>query len=127
MALESVKGTTLLDRYCKGFIDLLFVRDGRYCILDWKSDVLADYGNESMKGHMVFRHYDVQQVLYSYVLIQWLKGFYKDMTEQQIFEKYFGGIYYVFFRGCRENEPSGIMSSTFESFDELNDLYKGII
>ena len=127
MALDGVKGTELLDRYCKGFIDLLFVRDGRYCILDWKSDVLGDYGNESMKEHMVFRHYDVQQILYSYVLIRWLKGFYRDLTEQQIFEKYFGGIYYVFFRGCSEGETSGIMSSTFASYEELNKLYSGII
>ena len=127
MALDGVKGTELLDRYCKGFIDLLFVRDGRYCILDWKSDVLGDYENESMKEHMVFRHYDVQQILYSYVLIRWLKGFYRDLTEQQIFEKYFGGIYYVFFRGCSEGETSGIMSSTFASYEELNKLYSGII
>ena len=127
MALDGVKGTELLDRYCKGFIDLLFVRNGRYCILDWKSDVLGDYGNESMKEHMVFRHYDVQQILYSYVLIRWLKGFYRDLTEQQIFEKYFGGIYYVFFRGCSEGETSGIMSSTFASYEELNKLYDEII
>ena len=127
MALDGVKGTEFLDRYCKGFIDLLFVRNGRYCILDWKSDVLADYGNTSMKEHMVLRHYDVQQILYSYVLIRWLKGFYKDLTEQQIFEKYFGGIYYVFFRGCQEGESHGIMSSTFASYDELNNLYNGII
>lgn len=127
MALDGVKGTELLDRYCKGFIDLLFVRNGRYCILDWKSDVLADYGNELMKEHMVFRHYDIQQILYSYVLIRWLKGFYANLTEQQIFEKYFGGIYYVFFRGCAEGQSSGIMSSTFESYDELSNLYNGII
>ena len=127
MALDGVKGTELLDRYCKGFIDLLFVRDGRYCILDWKSDVLGDYGNESMNEHMVFRHYDVQQILYSYVLIRWLKGFYRNLTEQQIFEKYFGGIYYVFFRGCSEGETSGIMSSTFASYEELNKLYSEII
>ena len=40
---------------------------------------------------------------------------------------YFGGIYYVFFRGCRANENSGIVASTFGSFEELENLYKEII
>ena len=111
----------------KGFMDLLFERNGRYCILDWKSDYIETYDESAMKNQMLLRRYNVQQVLYSYVLIRWLKSFYPQMSESEIFEKYFGGIYYVFFRGCRVGESSGIVTSTFESFEELERLYKGII
>ena len=49
------------------------------------------------------------------------------MSESKIFDQFFGGIYYVFFRGCRAGEKSGIMASTFSSFEELETLYKGVI
>ena len=127
MDLKSVHEREVMNLYCKGFMDLLFVRNGRYCVLDWKSDYIETYDESAMKNQMLLRRYNVQQVLYSYVLIRWLKSFYPEMSETEIFEKYFGGIYYVFFRGCRAGESSGIVTSTFESFEELERLYKGII
>ena len=127
MDLKSAHEREVMNLYCKGFMDLLFERNGRYCILDWKSDYIETYDESAMKNQMLLRRYNVQQVLYSYVLIRWLKSFYPQMSESEIFEKYFGGIYYVFFRGCRAGESSGIVTSTFESFEELERLYKEIV
>lgn len=127
MDLKSAHEKEVINQYCKGFMDLLFERNGRYCILDWKSDCIDTYDELAMKNQMLLRRYNVQQVLYSYVLIRWLKSFYPQMSEQEIFDNYFGGIYYVFFRGCRANENSGIVASTFGSFEELENLYKEII
>ena len=127
MDLKSDREKEIMNLYCKGFMDLLFKRDGRYCILDWKSDYIETYDETAMWNQMLFRRYNVQQVLYSYVLIRWLKSFYPQMSESEIFDKFFGGIYYVFFRGCRADEKSGIMASTFSSFEELETLYKGVI
>ncbi|MBR4916296.1 MAG: UvrD-helicase domain-containing protein [Fibrobacter sp.] len=127
MDLKSEREKEVINLYCKGFMDLLFKRNGRYCILDWKSDYIDTYDEPAMKNQMLLRRYNVQQVLYSYVLIRWLKSFYPQMSEQEIFDNYFGGIYYVFFRGCRANENSGIVASTFSSFEELEKLYREII
>ena len=127
MDLKSDREKEILNLYCKGFMDLLFKRDGRYCILDWKSDYIDTYDETAIWNQMLFRRYNVQQVLYSYVLIRWLKSFHPEMSESKIFDQFFGGIYYVFFRGCRAGEKSGIMASTFSSFEELETLYKGVI
>lgn len=127
MNMKGDREKQVMDLYCKGFIDLLFQKNGRYCILDWKSDVLDNYDENSIWDQMLIRHYNVQQVLYTYVLIQWLKSFHKDLSETEIFDQYFGGIYYVFFRGCKVGETSGIMSSTFSSYSELETLYHKVI
>ena len=114
-----------INKLCKGFIDLLFKRNGRYSILDWKSDFLENYQPETLK-EKVDTEYSVQRVLYSYLLIQWLKAFYPEMSEQEIFENYFGGIYYVFLRGTETNSVQGIYSQTWESFEALNSSFENV-
>ena len=76
MDLKSEREKEVINLYCKGFMDLLFKRNGRYCVLDWKSDYIDTYDEAAMKNQMLLRRYNVQQVLYSYVLIRWLKSFY---------------------------------------------------
>ena len=143
---EAGEAFALLHRVCKGFIDLLFVRevDGvkRYSILDWKSDTLENYSYKNIKDK-VDHEYSVQRVLYSYCLIQWLKQFYgkrktksgtvEGLDEQQIFEKHFGGIYYAFLRGTVGGEKSptsesyvchGIYAQTWKKYETLEDAYK---
>lgn len=140
----------LLHRVCKGFIDLLFVRevDGvkRYSILDWKSDTLENYSYKNIK-EKVDHEYSVQRVLYSYCLIQWLKQFYgkrknasgvvEGLDEQQIFKKHFGGIYYAFLRGTvgDENSPisetskpvcHGIYAQTWKNYATLKAAYEQV-
>jgi len=119
----------ILHRVCKGFIDLLFVRevDGqkRYSILDWKSDTLESYGPAEVKAK-VDEEYSVQRVLYSYCLIQWLKQFYRDLNEQQIFERHFGGIYYAFLRGTDGSSDRGIYAHTWKDFASLETSYENI-
>ena len=143
---EAIEAFALLHRVCKGFIDLLFVRevDGvkRYSILDWKSDTLENYSYENIKDK-VDHEYSVQRVLYSYCLIQWLKQFYgkrktktgiiDGLDESQIFEKHFGGIYYAFLRGTVGGEKSptsessvchGIYAQTWKNYAALEAAYK---
>ena len=125
-----------LQKFCKGFIDLLFVRpdaDGkkRFSILDWKSDYLEEYSAGAIK-EKVDKEYSVQRVLYSYCLIQWLKQFYGPGTqenlqsEQDIFDKHFGGIYYAFLRGTVAGTDRGIYAQTWNDFEALKDAYKNV-
>lgn len=129
-------GENALRNFCKGFVDLLFERDGRYSILDWKSDVLENYGvggsdgGECSGGTMekVDEEYAVQRVLYSYCLIQWLKSFGTfGKTESEIFENHFGGVYYVFFRGCRAGESAGLYAQTWKNYAELKKAFDSIL
>lgn len=124
-------GENVLQNFCKGFMDLLFVRGEYYSILDWKSDVLENYtvGNETVDGTMkkVDDEYAVQRVLYSYCLIQWLKSFGKfGADEEEIFRKHFGGVYYVFFRGCRAGESSGLYAQTWKNYAELSAAFENV-
>lgn len=116
-------GENSLQNYCKGFMDLIFKRGEYYSILDWKSDVLEDYGADTQSK--VDEHYSVQRVLYSYCLIRWLKTFY-DQTEEEIFREHFGGVYYVFFRGSREGKSSGLYAQTWENFEALKNAFEKV-
>ncbi len=108
--------------FCKGFMDLVFLHQGRYCILDWKSDRLESYDAKSVKAR-VDESYSIQRVLYSYCLIQWLKTFHPEMSESEIFEMYFGGIYYVLLRGTKAGTVNGIYGQTWPSYEALKACY----
>ena len=88
------------------------------------------YTPEALK-EKVDNDYSIQRVLYSYCLIQWLKQFYgkgtpENLSEPEIFEQHFGGIYYAFIRGTEGGTPKGIYAQTWKSFDDLKSAYKKI-
>ena len=122
-----------VNRLCKGFIDLMFVRkgdDGKdyYSILDWKSDVMddADYSDKDALAQKIEEEYSVQRVLYSYLLIKWLRQFFGDMSEEEIYDNHFGGIYYALARGTRAQTSNGIYCQTWKSFADLEKSYINI-
>lgn len=129
--------SALLKNYCNGFIDLVFKRNinGKevYSVLDWKSDTFeADqYSNGTLLKKHTDDRYSIQRVLYSYTLVKWLSTFYKDRyktdTESQVFENHFGGIYYVYIRGCQANTCSGIFARTWKSWQELETAFNAIL
>lgn len=121
----------ILLNYFTGFIDLVFRRKVKvndeevdvYSVLDWKSDTINNYEflsysqAEELKKH-VDKHYAIQRVIYSYCLIKWLKQFYPG-TEDEVFNKHFGGVYYVFVRGCNDGKSNGIYAQTWNSWQDL--------
>ena len=116
--------------YCNGFIDLLFRRGNKYYILDWKSDTLNDeflsYSDLSELKKHTDKLYSIQRVLYSYCLIKWLMPL-LNKNEEEIFKNYFGGIYYVYIRGCNMNTGNGIYAQKWNSYKELEDAFNTII
>ena len=123
--------TEQFRNYCNGFVDLIFKKDEYYSIVDWKSDRLYDTFDSYASLDSIKRHvddaYSIQRVLYSYCLIKWLKLHNKDLSEQEIFEKHFGGVYYIFIRGCNKNTPNGVYAQTWESWNDLEQSFKQII
>lgn len=92
----------------KGFIDLIFCYQGRYYILDWKSNFLGssaqDYSQQAMQQAMLEHRYDFQYQLYSLALHRFLASRIADYE----YEKHFGGVYYLFLRGITPDSDHGI-------------------
>ena len=123
-----------VNRLCKGFIDLMFIRKGDddkdyYSILDWKSDVMddAEYADKNALSQKIEEDYSVQRVLYSYLLIKWLKQFYSELSEEQIYDEHFGGIYYALVRGTKAGSCNGIYCQTWKNFGALEKSYRNVV
>jgi len=83
----------------RGFIDMVFEHDGRYYLLDWKSNHLGyrleDYGNLALKEAMEHNLYPLQYLLYTVALNRYLSLRIKDYD----YKIHFGGVFYMFLRG----------------------------
>lgn len=83
----------------KGFIDLVFEWQGRWYLLDYKSNHLgmspADYSRPALEQAMVEHRYDLQYQLYSLALHRLLTL----RLPGYDFDQHFGGVFYLFLRG----------------------------
>ena len=59
--------------YMKGFIDLLFVHEGKTYFIDWKTNWLKQYSQESLQEAMKLHQYDLQASIYAEALKKNLK------------------------------------------------------
>ena len=122
----------VFKNYCNGFVDLIFERERYYSIVDWKTDTKTsdgkpiDYASSESLKNRVDESYSIQRVLYSYCLIKWLKQWYPEDDEERIFNERFGGIYYVFVRGCVKDKRNGIYAQTWESWNDLKAAFNEI-
>lgn len=78
-----------------GFIDLVFRHQGRYYLVDYKSNRLDDYGQQAMQAEIEHHAYDLQCLIYSLALHLHLKA----RLPGYDYEQHFGGAYYLFVRG----------------------------
>ncbi len=96
----------------KGFIDLVFRWQGRYYLLDYKSNWLGEgseaYTPAAMEKAMCQHRYDLQYQLYSLALHRYLRHRITDYD----YERHFGGVIYLFLRGVEGNgSGQGIFST----------------
>ncbi len=91
----------------KGFVDLVVRRDGRYYILDYKSnhlgDRLDDYGPEGMARAMAQHGYHLQYLIYTVALHRYLRTRLPGYDP----ERHLGGVRYLFLRGMRPERGDG--------------------
>ncbi|NOQ37160.1 MAG: exodeoxyribonuclease V subunit beta [Methylococcaceae bacterium] len=104
-----------LAGYLTGFIDLICEYEGRYYVMDYKTNYLLDYRTETMTAAMREHNYGLQYWLYSVVLHLYLKNRLPDYNYQQ----HFGGVRYLFVRGMQAAEP---LSGIYEDFPDLETL-----
>jgi exodeoxyribonuclease V beta subunit len=85
--------------FMKGFMDLVFQFEGRFYLVDWKSNFLGyrvpDYGPEAIAAEMKEQFYILQYHLYVVALSQYLKLRIPDYE----YDRHFGGVFYIFLRG----------------------------
>jgi exodeoxyribonuclease V beta subunit len=93
LAFDPVKG------FLRGFMDLVFMHEGRYYLIDWKSNHLGnsveDYGQDALLKSMIRDNYILQYHLYTVALHRYLK----NRLEGYSYDKHFGGVFYVYLRG----------------------------
>ena len=116
-----------LKGYLKGFMDLVVEVEGRYYILDWKSNflvvgmpaladevlndfLLKNYSSSSMEQSVQSHGYALQYLLYTVALHRMLKV---RLGAKYDYEKHFGGVFYLFVRGVRpglavDGKPCGV-------------------
>ncbi|KXO08711.1 Exodeoxyribonuclease V beta chain [Moritella sp. JT01] len=113
----------------KGFIDLVFVYEGRYYVLDYKSNHLGDsqvdYTFGAINQVMIEHRYELQYQLYTLALHRFLRSRIPDYN----YEQHFGGVYYLFLRGMQveTGDQYGVFF-TKPSHDfvmQLDDLFLG--
>lgn len=82
-----------------GFIDLLFRHDGRYYIVDWKSNRRGgrqtDFGADGVREEIGVHGYWLQFLIYTVALHQHLRATLPGYD----YDRHFGGVYYLFLRG----------------------------
>lgn len=115
-----------LNGMLKGFIDLtLQGQDGRYWVLDYKSNWLGPddsaYSEEAMQQALLDKRYDVQAVLYMLALHRLLKL--RQPGYLQAPERYLGGALYWFIRAPEQGQL--MLPAPFTLLTQLDALFAG--
>ncbi|WP_319410020.1 UvrD-helicase domain-containing protein [uncultured Desulfosarcina sp.] len=108
----------------RGFIDLVFLWQGRYYIADWKSNRLEEgYDPSAMAREIASAGYELQYQLYTIATLRWLKRQLGDRFEPH---DHFGGAFYLFIRGMGGNGQDGIFHVTPDQLLPLEALQETI-
>ncbi len=96
---------TTLRGLMQGFIDLVVEADGRYWVLDYKTNALGphrrDYAPERLGAAIRAHHYDLQYLIYTVALHRHLKQRLPGYRPAS----HLGGVQYLFVRGMDPSEP----------------------
>ena len=93
-------GNTTLNGMLKGYIDLVFVHEGRYWVMDYKSNHLggtaADYAQAALQREVLAKRYDAQYALYLLALHRLLQA---RLGHDYDYDRHVGGASCLFLRG----------------------------
>ena len=109
----------------RGSIDLVFRHNGKYYLVDYKSNFLgsslADYNQETLKKEMLHSHYDWQYLIYTLALHRYLQS----VVPHYDYARDFGGVFYLFLRGMNGEPQSGVFYDrpSVELITELDGVF----
>jgi exodeoxyribonuclease V beta subunit len=120
---------TLLDRqldrlifapargFMRGFIDLVFEFEGKFFIVDWKSNFLGstieNYCQDKLADSILSGFYFLQYHIYCLALHLYLQR----RVPGYLYESHFGGVFYIYVRGIKQNLGPG--SGIFHDLPDL--------
>ena len=116
----------LLNGLFKGFIDLVFVHQGRYFVLDYKSNALGstagEYSHEAIAEAMAGHRYDLQYLCYVLALHRQLRV----RLPGYDYDRDIGGVVYFFLRGL-DGPARGVFSSkpSRQVIEAMDKLFQG--
>lgn len=118
-----------LHGFLKGFIDLVFEHEGRFYVVDYKSNHLGpmpeDYRSAALVQAMLHHDYFLQYHLYVVAVHRWLSRRLRDYD----YERHFGGVFYLFARGMSAKHPGmGVFVDrpSFARTDALSRVLEGV-
>ncbi|HET7314508.1 exodeoxyribonuclease V subunit beta [Salinisphaera sp.] len=123
-ALGGHPGQTLYG-LMQGFIDLVVEVDGRYYILDYKTNRLGDtsaaYQAESLRRAIGRAHYDLQYLIYTVALHRHLRRCLPDYDPAT----HLGGVQYLFVRAMNGETETGVYADKppIELIETLDALF----
>lgn len=91
--------------FLKGVIDLIFEHEGKYYLLDWKSNWLGPsrdaYHRKALDLAMTQNNYFLQSDIYVEALRRYLQ-----IVDKRPFPDIFGGVFYLFLRGLAADQAT---------------------
>jgi exodeoxyribonuclease V beta subunit len=88
-----------LRGFMRGFMDMVFQTEGRWYLVDWKSNLLGkkrhDYSRERLPAVMVEHQY----ILQCYIYLMALHTYLRLRDPGYDYNLHFGGVFYLFLRG----------------------------
>jgi len=115
----------VLHGMLKGFADLVFEHEGRYWVLDYKTNALgpgdAAYTQAAMELGMAEHRYDIQATIYMLALHRLLKS---RLGEAYDPRRQLGGAVFLFLRGIANADTRGccVLGPDMELLDGLEAL-----
>ncbi|MCO8611200.1 exodeoxyribonuclease V subunit beta [Burkholderia multivorans] len=121
-----------LAGFIKGFIDMIVEHDGRFWIVDWKSNHLGTtpdaYGPQALDAAMADHAYHLQALLYTVALHRYLR----TRLAGYDYDRHIAGYLYLFVRGVRpawrsDGAPAGVHARrpARELVDALDRMMEG--
>ena len=121
---DGIPDCEISSRFIRGFVDLVFRKDRKFYVADWKSNTLeTGYDLESMRKSMDHADYHLQYKLYAVAVLRWLK---QTMGVQFDPERDFGGVFYFYLRGMGMGEGTGIYHVPPDDLGSLEQLEEEI-
>ena len=110
-----------LNGLLTGFMDIVFEHQGRYYVLDYKSNKLPDYSQDSITSSMLSHRYDVQYTLYVLAIHRLLKSRLKDYN----YEQHMGGAVYLYLRGIDQvGQGCYVTKPSYDLINGLDEAFK---
>ncbi len=99
--------------YLNGVIDLIFIKDNKYYIVDYKTNYIGnsfyDYNNKNMSNFIFKNGYYIQYLFYTIAINKFLK----IKLNNYNYINNFGGIYYIFLRGLLLNSNNNSITGIY--------------